>query len=866
MPDTLVGNTFMQLVDAVKAYYGAGSDQWEQIARYGTSAEDFVKIVRQVPGVEVTVAKDGSFLGYSINQQVSTAGSTMTPGQAINSNTIGGTASQANTASLNIPASTGVDSSTGAATASSGVSRVYQAGQTVQSGLKFVTGEVLPAVLAAGTGISLAKTIDSFLYNAMPDVWDSMGMSTLNPQTWNSITTDYDGPTVLKSAFNTIFGLDPNTNNMQMYADENAFAYMAQYLNELGFFNTGSESVDISTVKQQYSELNKYSSPIPATSGSFTIHYNTSSWNDDFFTIVPSGSCVSVLTGLSETSYTWYMFSQSPITFQKVMKNGRSYTYTSSNTLSFQGHTFYYTNEGGSYSRLPVSATLAKYTLPSGWKEREFGYLCLYGTLEQESAVPGTGTQTGATLPTGRDTWTDPANTKTSLQTQYPDLWNNRIEQDVLQPDGTIKTIVYVPLPMPDGVATPQQTGDTPNPQQPTATGTTTSQTSPEVNPNTATDSTKQTVIDILTSPTSEPTGQTEPTTTPTPGPDDDPGPSPSPNPSPNPTPNPNGNPLNPNDNPPDTGDGDSPTIITPTGGASALWSVYNPSQAEINSLGAWLWSSNFVDQLLKLFSNPMEAIIGLHKVFATPPISGTGTIKVGYLSSGVSANLVSAQYTEVDCGTVNCFEYFGNVFDYDPHTKVNLYLPFIGIVPLNVADVMRGVVGVKYGVDVISGACLAQVSVTRDSAGGVLYTYGGDCSVRYPVSSGSYMSMVSGILSIAGGIAATVATGGAAAPAIMGAAAGVGRLHTDVQHSGTISGNSGAMGAKKPYLIISRPQTAMANDYAKLQGIGANSKQTVYNMTGFFKMDDVVLTNVTTATKEELEELRALLKTGVYK
>ena len=445
-------------------------------------------------------------------------------------------------------------------------------------------------------------------------------------------------------------------------------------------------------------------------------------------------------------------------------------------------------------------------------------------------------------------------------------MWNNRIEQDVLQPDGTVTTFVYIPVGMPDGVATPQQTGDPTNPQQPTISGDTSTQTNPQIDPNTATDSTIQTVIDILTSPTAEPTGQTVPTTTPTPGPDDDPGPSPSPDPSPNPTPNPQGNPLNPNDNPPDTGDGDSPTIITPTGGASALWSVYNPSQAEINSLGAWLWSSNFVDQLLKLFSNPMEAIIGLHKVFATPPISGTGSIKVGYLDSGVSANLVSAQYTEVDCGTVNCFEYFGNVFDYDPHTKVNLYLPFIGIVPLNVADVMRGVVGVKYGVDVISGACLAQVSVTRDSAGGVLYTYGGDCSVRYPVSSGSYMSMVSGILSIAGGIAATVATGGAAAPAIMGAAAGVGRLHTDVQHSGTISGNSGAMGAKKPYLIISRPQTAMANDYQKLQGIGANSKQTVYNMTGFFKMDDVVLTNVTTATKEELEELRALLKTGVYK
>lgn len=849
MPDTLIGNTFMQLVDAVKAYYGAGSDQWEQIARYGPAATDFVNIIKQVPGVNVTVAKDGTYLGYSINQQVSTAGSTLTPGQAINSNTIGGTAAQANTASVNIPASTGVNSSTGAATASSGVSRVYQAGQAVTSGLKFVTGEVLPAVAAAATGISLGKTIDSFLYNAAPDFWDSHGMETLNPQTWNSITTDYDGPTVLKSAFNTIFGLDPNSDNMQMYISEDALAYMALYMSQAGWFSGGAPGGD--PVQPQTASIAGFSNLdawIAAQPGGANI-LNHSSYqrnkNRGLYAISwssptsGSGCAVAVATTgsypfpqqlkITHNSY-WNIF----------LPNG-SYSYT---------YTIYSNGSGGYGTELTAAYDATVY--------------CSV-TNPLSPSIPGVDDQTGATTP--NDTgWTTPADTKQSLQTQYPDLWNNRIEQDVLQPDGTIKTIVYVPVPMPDGVATPQQTGDTPNPQQPTCSGTTGTQANPEINPNTATNSTKQTVIDILTSPTATPTGQTEPTTTPTPRPDDDPGPSPSPDPSPNPTPNPQGNPLNPNDNPPDTGDGDSPTIITPTGGASALWSVYNPSQTEINSLGAWLWSSNFVDQLLKLFSNPMEAIIGLHKVFATPPISGTGNIKVGYLDSGVSANLVSAQYTEVDCGTVNCFEYFGNVFDYDPHTKVNLYLPFIGIVPLNVADVMRGVVGVKYGVDVISGACLAQVSVTRDSAGGVLYTYGGDCSVRYPVSSGSYMSMVSGILSIAGGIAATVATGGAAAPAIMGAAAGVGRLHTDVQHSGTISGNSGAMGAKKPYLIISRPQTAMANDYQKLQGIGANSKQTVFNMTGFFKMDDVVLTNVTTATKEELEELRALLKTGVYK
>jgi hypothetical protein len=90
--------------------------------------------------------------------------------------------------------------------------------------------------------------------------------------------------------------------------------------------------------------------------------------------------------------------------------------------------------------------------------------------------------------------------------------------------------------------------------------------------------------------------------------------------------------------------------------------------------------------------------------------------------------------------------------------------------------------------------------------------------------------------------------------------------MHTDVKHSGNLSGNAGAMGIKKPYLIISRPQSATAAQFNKYQGIGANAKKSVGDMTGYFKMDDCRLTGVTGATKEELEEIRVLLKTGVIK
>ena len=252
-----------------------------------------------------------------------------------------------------------------------------------------------------------------------------------------------------------------------------------------------------------------------------------------------------------------------------------------------------------------------------------------------------------------------------------------------------------------------------------------------------------------------------------------------------------------------------------------------------------------------------------MHKVYATPATGGAQTIKVGYLDSGVSSKVVSNQYTTIDCGSVSLSEYFGNVFDYEPYTKVNLYLPFIGIVPLSVGEVMRSTIHVVYHVDVLTGACLAEVKIKRDSAGGTLFQYSGNAAVQYPISSGSYMGIVSGIMSIAGGVAGTIATGGAAMPVLLGAGASIGRMHTDISHSGNFSGNAGAMGIKKPYLIIDRPQTALAKNFPNYIGYPSNSTVTLSSCKGYTKVHEIHLENVP-ATNNELSDIEMKLKGGV--
>ena len=731
---------------------------------------------------------------------------------------------------LKTPVETAINQQTGKVEVSKGLTSVATG---TKSALTFVTKEVLPAMSAAGLGIALGKKFDAALYNAFPDFWDNIGMSTLNPETWNNITQDYpDG--FLKKAFNTIFGLNPSTGETQQYLDADAAAYLAQYMQEMGVFSQSADTTSITAeVRQRLFDTN-----IPlsySTGASYDIINATTYGGSTFFTgnvTCTEGSCILTPIFIGNSASTLYTrlvivcASESPFKI-KWSFNGLSPTYTSTSAY-MNGKSYYYYDisyRSNGYEPLTESLphTNLSYT-PTDYNDtmQSIAYAILYGTTTPGQSIEGISNQDGATLPnfTGCET---PEDYLQALQTQYPDLFNNAVTQSVVNPDGTTQTKTYIPI------GTPSKNNNG-NKTQPVTNNNNSGNTQDDSksNPNTTDLTGLENLIKTLTDTISK-----------------------------------TGTPTNPT-NPDPTGTGNTPPVIAPTGNASALWSVYNPSQAELNSFGAWLWSSNFIDQILKLFNNPMQSIIGVHKIFASPPVSGSGSITVGYLNSGVSANLVSGQYTTVNCGTVKVREQFGNVFDYTD-THVRLYLPFIGIVDLDTADVMRGNVSVVYHVDVITGACLAEVKVARDGSGGTLYQYAGDAAVRYPISSGSYMGVVAGIASAVGGVASAVMTGGATLPLAAGAVAGgISGAQTQVQHSGNFSGNAGAMGGKKPYIIIERPQTMIADDFEHYQGKGANARRTVGQMNGYFKFSDVHTDSISGAAQSEIEAIRAALESGV--
>lgn len=707
-------------------------------------------------------------------------------------------------------------------------------------GTKAVTAAsklAVPLTLAS-IGITLGKTIDEIAYNVNPDFWESMGLSTVNPQTWSSIAGGDD--TLGGQFINALFGIDPNTGETQAYMDADALAYMSYCMYQAGFFDP-QRPVDVLT-EQQITDLG-FDSPFE-----FTLNYTVLN-PGDILTIplvgYPSPANIQYrYRALNDKIYValWHNNSSTTTSYIRFFKpNGSSATVETSyrgQSWTSSGVTWYNRNwKGVYYSFMNVNEQSQQnvYASTPTIYENDYHDLRINGTYVDVNhflgytlfssethhtnvgGLTGVGTQENATIP-------DYSNLSQSdilpyLQQTYPNMFANAIDYPVVQPDGTVLNHKYVPITLAD---TSNMTDTQPVSGEQ-------KQSQPEVNPATAT----QTLIDLLTKVLQQPL--TEPI-------NDD---------------------LTPPDNPVDTGEGSSPIPVAPTGSASSLWKVYHPTQAQIDSFGSWLWSSAFVDQILKIFNDPMQAIIGLHKIYATPVDAGTATIKVGYLDSQVPSAYIEQQYVEIDCGTVNLYEQFGNVFDYEPFTNIQLYLPFIGIVPLNVADVMRSSINIKYGVDVLTGACLAMVEITRDGYGSVLYQYAGNCAVQYPISSGSYMGIVSSIISIAGGIAATVATGGGAAPIVLGAAGAAMNAHTNVQHSGSFSGNAGAMGGKIPYLIISRPQTKVARNFELMDGYPTNEYVLIGDCSGYIKAESAHVINVN-ATDEEINMISEALYNGI--
>lgn len=352
---------------------------------------------------------------------------------------------------------------------------------------------------------------------------------------------------------------------------------------------------------------------------------------------------------------------------------------------------------------------------------------------------------------------------------------------------------------------------------------------------------------------------------------------------------------------------------------------LYAPSIQNLKSFSDYMWSSIIsVDTIKRAIQNPMSAIISLHLIPGA--VTGPSTIvgddeEVWFagFSSGVRMPKFTQQYFDVNFGTINLAEYYGSALDYNPYTKINIYLPYIGDQELNTDEIMRTTIGLQYRIDILTGNCVATIT----SNASIMYQFNGNCASYLPISSADYSRVISGTLGAAGAVLAIgglvsggagLIAGGMATQHMSGAMSqvrqgltGMGTLRKfanaerkfsnamggvmstaldyagnlagsglgsglanvmggkmSTYHSSALNGNAGLLASGTPYLTIIRPRQSLARDYNKVAGYPTNVTYTLSELSGFVKVAGVQVTGIPGTTRE-IELIYRALKSGVY-
>lgn len=340
-----------------------------------------------------------------------------------------------------------------------------------------------------------------------------------------------------------------------------------------------------------------------------------------------------------------------------------------------------------------------------------------------------------------------------------------------------------------------------------------------------------------------------------------------------------------------DSDEGDIPSLPEQSAIRSGMVRMYQMTTTQLNAFAQFLWNTdlsewdNFMNTLKQWFSNPLDSIISLsispidmfyNYTTKTKIEPNASNIKLGGFDTGVQGYQCPNNYIQVSLGKLSLKPYYKSFLDCNPHTKYSIYLPYIGFKDLD-ADVLFSKGGadieVVYSIDVLTGVCVANVLIEKESNGTklkhVIYTFGGNMNTTIPISSANMKDFISASVgAIASGVG-MIASGGTITPVIMGSmlaqqGLNIASQKVNVSHSGGMALESGMFGIQYAYLIATRPREARPSNYKILNGIPSEIGGKLITFSGFTQVSSVKV-DIPNATDEEKNEIEKLLKEGVF-
>ena len=306
-----------------------------------------------------------------------------------------------------------------------------------------------------------------------------------------------------------------------------------------------------------------------------------------------------------------------------------------------------------------------------------------------------------------------------------------------------------------------------------------------------------------------------------------------------------------------------------------------------INVVNDNLSNKTFLNNLNYLFTEPSQFFISLKaypfdiKEYYNNSLTmqkvkmGKAQMKLGDQDVSAPALYGYPQYKYL--GKFKIERKFNNYIDFSPYTKIEMYLPFAGIITLDTNVVTNKEIRILLAVDFDTGKANYYLVRHEDSQG----EYDGDiiqtveCQMGIDIPLGSYNAneqmknvLMTGI-SFIGGAVTTMATGNPmplVSSSINAVSGTFKALQERVTKGGVSSGSNNLMTPYHPYLIITRPTYGSngPDDYVTYKGRPLFKNCKLGDLKGFTVCNDFHLENFGSATDSEINSIDALLKEGI--
>lgn len=303
---------------------------------------------------------------------------------------------------------------------------------------------------------------------------------------------------------------------------------------------------------------------------------------------------------------------------------------------------------------------------------------------------------------------------------------------------------------------------------------------------------------------------------------------------------------------------------------------TYVVSKMNLQALSDYLWNGDpttwntIIEDLKLVGDNRMNSIINVIMFpFVIPNDEELHLIRIGRHNTDVSAAyLDNTQNIVFDLGTCYCQPKHGNFLDYEPHTKLWLYIPFIGVFSVPTQQFMNKQISIKLAVDILTGAGTAVVY-----AAGIPVLYkNAKIGMQIPVTGSdsgyiirNYIETVKSGIGAVGNAASGNITGTLTSSFNMATSA-LASQGAPIQSEGSASPQCGMLMPNKCYFIIEYPRTKMSDvpDYGHMIGYACRKSGQIGSFNGFSRFENVTL-NISHCTDTERNEIISLLRTGVY-